>query len=96
MNVKLWIVALGLLVANAFIWFSLTPAFYQTTDILNGTFGQDIAIPEAKAVFDKILRVGREDFQLLIIVADIAVILWAFMTHQQEQRYTGRYQGRYN
>ena len=88
-NIKLWMTALGLLVANAFIWYAVTPAFYAITDKLNSTLVMDMPEGKPKEVITKIINVGKGDWQLLIIVGDIAVILWALMTHQQEERYTG-------
>ena len=91
MNVKLWVTALGLLIANAFIWFSVAPAFEKTTDLLDENLLPDLPTGPARDVFIKIVSRGKADFQLLIIVGDIAVLLWALMTHQREERYTGRY-----
>lgn len=91
MNVKLWVTALGLLIANAFIWFSIAPAFEKTTDLLDENLLPGLPEGPARDVFIKIVSRGKADFQLLIIVGNIAVILWAFMTHQRQERYTGRY-----
>ena len=88
-NIKLWVTALGLLVANAFIWFAVTPAFYGVTDKLNSTLAMDLPEGEPREVITKLINVGRGDWDLLIIVGNVAVILWALMTHQQEERYTG-------
>lgn len=91
MNGKYWVWVIGLLVTNAFVWFSIAPAFDKTTDRLNSTLisKMDEGIP--KQIGEKILNSGKNMFNLLLFVANIVTIIWGFMAHQQKERYTGAY-----
>ena len=91
MNGKHWVMVIGLLVTNSFIWFSLAPAFDKTSDRLNSTLisKMDEGIP--KQIGEKMINSGRTMFDLLLFVSNIVIIIWGFMAHQQKERYTGAY-----
>jgi len=90
MSVRYWKHALILLVLNTFLWFSFLPAYQTTVLKLNESLGEDLT-GKPKEVFDNIINQGLADIQILIIVADVVVILWAIMASQRKERLTGVY-----
>ncbi len=75
---------------NTFLWFSLAPAYQTTILKLNATLGPEIT-GRPKEVFDNIINQGLADFQYLIIVCDVVIIIWAVMSSQRKERLTGVY-----
>ena len=90
MSVGYWKKALIILVMNAFLWFSIAPGYNTTILKLNETLGADLT-GKPKQVFDKMINSGISDFQLLIVVSDVVIIIWAIMASQRKERITGVY-----
>ena len=75
---------------NSFLWFSFAPGYNKTVLKFNETLGPGLT-GKPKQVFDKIINAGISDFQLLIVVSDVVVIVWAIMASQRRERITGVY-----
>ena len=93
MSAKAWFYVMIIIIGNTFIYFSLLPAFKDTSLKLNGTLRADITTQEPAAVFDKIIGRGisGEDLTLLYYLGDIVAIVWGFMKSQEEETISGMY-----
>jgi len=73
------------------IWVAFAPAFYGTSEKLNETMISKMKEGKPKQVAEKIINAGSTSFSLLIVVFDITILIWAFLTGQKKERYTGVY-----
>ena len=90
MSVRYWKHALLILILNTYLWFSFLAAYQTTVTKLNDTMGEDLT-GKPKEVFDNIITQGLSDFNLLIIVGDVVIIIWAIMASQRKEKLTGVY-----
>lgn len=91
MNVRVWVTAIMLIIINGMIWVAFAPAFKGTSDKLEENLIDKMAEGKAKQVGEKIINAGANMYTLLIVVFDITILIWAFLTGQKKEVLTGVY-----
>lgn len=93
MSARTWFYVMILIMGNTFLYFSLLPAFKDTSLQLNETLRDGITAQKPGEIFDKIIGRGisGEDLTLLYYLGDIVAIAWGFMKSQEEETISGMY-----
>ena len=70
---------------------AITPTYERTTERLNESLISKINATKPKQIGEKMINSGRTYLNALIYLADAIILIWAFISGQRKEVYTGVY-----